>query len=644
MRILLSIAVLFLFCGTAAAICALPRPRGPAGEVPPNQRDPTDPDPGPDPGTPTPDPEPRPDPTPTPTPGDEPGRKPPPNPGGKNGGGGAPRPGAPGRAGGGAVTGGARARPAGQNYRGSWHIWWELNREYLFGLRKYEQTPRDPEDTRSRTDILATYRSRVRRDLSKVAFEPRENDELRATSLRALGRAGTPADAAALLKEFVGKGRKGEIRESAAIGLASLREIRDEKTREAIREGFQRAIRPGGELKGRTLNIATLACGLRARDDELLAKALSERMRSGVRSSNEATALLFACGISRCELLTDELARVVERGRLGKRKVPDLARAHCVLGLAMCGGQSTAPTLTKLLIAKNVGVDTRRAAALGIGLLLREGKLDGVSDKMLQKALVHCFEKEHDQLVKGYCAIAMGAAEKPFLLTRLQKLFQKTGSATVKPYAALALGLAARTMGGKIEKKISRILLKELDKARDFDLAGAISIALGLARSEEAYPVLMKRASSKKLSGAARGPACEALGLMKKHDPEVVKILREAADDSNVHVSLHALLALGFLGQDGTGSVLAKKLVETRSPKVRIHLVVALSHLGGIEAIDPLLEIVNDRKIDHAIRSSAAGALGILLDPRARDPLFEIDAYANPYGLTVATRELVRIY
>ena len=83
---------------------------------------------------------------------------------------------------------------------------------------------------------------------------------------------------------------------------------------------------------------------------------------------------------------------------------------------------------------------------------------------------------------------------------------------------------------------------------------------------------------------------------------------------------------------------------EAKVPSLQIHMVVALGHFGRSGSIDPLLEVLADRRLDPAIRGSAATALGILLDPRTRDPLFEIDAYASPYGLTYATRELVRIY
>ena len=61
-------------------------------------------------------------------------------------------------------------------------------------------------------------------------------------------------------------------------------------------------------------------------------------------------------------------------------------------------------------------------------------------------------------------------------------------------------------------------------------------------------------------------------------------------------------------------------------------------------AIEPLMKIVANTDMNPTMRESAAAALGILCDPRETDPMFEIDASVNPYGLTSATRELVRIY
>ena len=73
-------------------------------------------------------------------------------------------------------------------------------------------------------------------------------------------------------------------------------------------------------------------------------------------------------------------------------------------------------------------------------------------------------------------------------------------------------------------------------------------------------------------------------------------------------------------------------------------MVAALSHLGSTVAIDPLVDVLQNSSLKHTMRESAASALGILVDTREHDPLFELDAHTNPYCLTTAGRALVLVY
>ena len=90
--------------------------------------------------------------------------------------------------------------------------------------------------------------------------------------------------------------------------------------------------------------------------------------------------------------------------------------------------------------------------------------------------------------------------------------------------------------------------------------------------------------------------------------------------------------------------MLVRKLKKTQSESVQVHMVAAISHLGSNAAIDPLLKVLEGKKNKHTMRESAASALGILVDDREHDPLFEIDAHTNPYGLTIAGRAHVLVY
>ena len=105
---------------------------------------------------------------------------------------------------------------------------------------------------------------------------------------------------------------------------------------------------------------------------------------------------------------------------------------------------------------------------------------------------------------------------------------------------------------------------------------------------------------------------------------------------------LHSLRTMPW--DHANARMLVDKLVKTKSQSVQVHMVAALSHLGSHAAVDPLLKVLLDKRGKHTMRESAAAALGILVDDRAHDPLFEIDAHTNPYGLTIAGRALVVVY
>jgi HEAT repeat protein len=533
---------------------------------------------------------------------------------------------------------------SGLSYAGSWRIWWELNREYIFGLRKTHLRGKTITEGGLQIDPKSAYRNKVLEALRKLAADTSAHDELRSVVLRALGRAGTDADAKLFLKMLRTPNLEPRLLEGAALGLGSLPAVSDGKTKWAmldlLRDLFSRQLK----LPDRATHLAILSLSLRGREDEEIVNLLMERCKRSFSSTEEAAAILFGCGLTRDVRLKEVLLSAATTGRFGGRKLQDPARSHCVLALAMCAGRDASLDLAKLLLAKKVQLHTRRSIALALGLLLREGSLDGVSDKALQKTLLLCLDEENDPLVQGYCCIAMGAAKRPFLTNVLFKLLDKKGSAAVRPYAAVALGLAARTVGGEEAYKIRTALLKRLSTARGQETQAALSIALGLAEAPEAREVLAARLAKRSLNGYLRGAACQGIGMIGDPSESTLELLKKALEDGEHEVVEDSALALGFLGEPGTGKLLADTLERTRSPQVQLHMVVALSHLGGTEAVPKLLSLLESRNTRRRTRESAANALGILFDPRERDPLFMIDAYANPYGLTHATRELVRVY
>ncbi|MHC4669452.1 MAG: hypothetical protein ACYTFD_13700, partial [Planctomycetota bacterium] len=594
----------------ATGICNLPPPA-----IPPDATW----DATPPPGDPVPTPTPTPGPGPVPTPRGSP--KPPTTPDPRNGG----------------RTG---ARTPGVSYAASWHLWWELNREHLLGLRQSLKR-RDVITLgpgAGPTGVLDVTRDRVREALREVAARAGRTD-LRAAALCALGRAGNDEDARTFVRLLRAREQPREVREAAAIALGCLPRIEQTAVRLEVRGLIEDLLAGRVRLPRQAHLLAVMAVSLRAREDRALGWSLAARCAEEVRSADEGASLLYGCGLARHPGPLPTLVEAARTGRLGKRRLHDLARSHATLALALSGDAGAATTLVQILRSRRARIHTRRSAALALGLVLRREDLDERQRLKAQHALAKAFDDVRDPVVKGYCAVGMGTAHRPFGLQALVATVDRSGDRVVRPYAALALGLAARRLDGKEAREVKGFLLQESQKAKDIQLAAALSLAVGVSGAKEAKEHLFARLATKRLQAAVRGPAIQGLGLLGETDRRIEQTLVAALDEGADEVVEDAAIALGFLGTRTTARLLVRKLAATRSEPVQAHMVAALSHLGGTAAIQPLLELLRDASRKHTVRASAAAALGILVDVRARDPLFEIDAHTNPYGLTLASRK-----
>jgi len=613
--IFLTILLLTVVTPTGWAICALPPP----AEDPPVEDPPEDePDPPETPNEP-------------PTPGTPPAPPPPPPTTPPN----TTRPSTRLRAG----TGSRRRGP---NYEASWRIWWELNREHLLGLR---QTIRSKDVVSGGSNVNTAriheeYRAKVRAALRIVADKaPRAS--VRAAALRALGRAGNDDDARRFLKVLRKRQLSGTVHESAAIGLGCLTRITDPAIRTDVRDYFDDLLADRVTLGSNSRRLAILALSLRGRTDPVLAMQLAERCAKIKGNDSDSATLLYASGLARDPRLQAVLLRGVKGDRLRGRKLGDVARGRAALGLALSRDPAAIPMLARVLSSRRVRVHTRRSAAIGLGMLMRDENLAEAQQAKGAKALLRAFERDNDPLVRGYAAMAMGTAHTPIGIWNLRRAVDG-GNRIVRPYAAVALGLA--TARSKDARKIRKFLHRELEQSKDIERTAALSIAVGIARADEARDHLFDCLKRRRLKVDVRAPAIQALGLLRQPTREIEETLVKALDDKSNTVVEDASLALGFLGRRETARMLVTKLVKTKSESVQVHMVAALSHLGSHAAVEPLLKVLLDTSGKHTMRESAAAALGILVDDRTNDPMFEIDAHTNPYGLTIAGRALVVVY
>jgi HEAT repeat protein len=534
------------------------------------------------------------------------------------------------------------SRPSGPSYGASWRIWWELNREHMLGLR---QTIRNNEvvsggSTADGQRQAEEYRAKVRIALRQVA-DKATRASVRAAALRALGRAGNDEDARRFLRLLRKRQQPTEIYESAAIGLGTLPRIDDPVAKKELHKFFEDLLANKVWLTSSSRRLAILALSLRGRDDPMLAMKLAAHGSKVRGSASEMPTLLYACGLTKDPRVQSILLDGVKGAKLRGRRLGDEARGRAALGLSLSGDPAAVGVLSRVLSSRRVGVHTRRSAAIGLGMLMRSDKLSDEQRKRGEKALLRAFDRDRDPLVQGYAAMAMGTAHVPIGVALLRKAVDG-GNQVVRPYAALALGLAAdRAANGD---KIRSFLHREFGRSKDIERTAALSIAVGMSGAKDAREDLFDCLRRKRLKVSVRAPAIQALGLLRQPTREIEDTLVTALDDKSNTVVEDASLALGFLGQRKTARLLVGKLKETKSESVQVHMVAAISHLGSNAAIDPLLKVLEGKKNKHTMRESAASALGILVDDREHDPLFEIDAHTNPYGLTIAGRALVLVY
>jgi HEAT repeat protein len=493
-------------------------------------------------------------------------------------------------------------------------------------------------------DPVEAYREAVRTVLREFSGKP-VSDTVRASALRALGRAGSDEDARRFLALLDAKGTKTTVREGAAIGLGLLPAISDPAIRDEVRAFATRVMEGKAGMTGRTQQVALMSLGLRARHDPYLTAGLAAMARRPISDANESAALLFALGLTREPMLVRELTVAARDGKLAGRPLHDVARSHAVMALAMAGNPVAAVDVcSRILNGPDAQPHTRRSAAITLGAVLRRSEPTDETRDVGERVLLRLLADDRDPLVSGYAAVGLGSSAKPSVIRALLRAAGRSNGTVEGPYAVLGLGLAARHLPEEQAKKIRRFLAAEYESCRDLERSGALAIAVGIGRATEARDLLLRRLRTTSAPLQVRALAAQALGVLGERSAEVEKELRKALDDGAPLITENAAIALGMLGHRETAGMLVGKLEKTRSKALQAHMMVALAHLGGTPAIAPLTKILKNGHGEDRVLTCAATVLGILADSREDDALFEIDASVNAYGMTVASRNLVQPY
>jgi HEAT repeat protein len=185
-------------------------------------------------------------------------------------------------------------------------------------------------------------------------------------------------------------------------------------------------------------------------------------------------------------------------------------------------------------------------------------------------------------------------------LAILLEQFDKGSKTMERPYAALALGILG--FQGKADAPKPAALKYEIIDA------------------------LRKDLESLKGDKTALGANAIALGLVGERDAETVKLLTSILADRGVEKKLrgNAAIALGLIGDTAARDAILTALEERQDRDLRVETAVAAGLLGAPEAVEKLVEILNDPKASQFVLGSVALALGQIGDRNAFDPMLNI--------------------
>ncbi len=528
-----------------------------------------------------------------------------------------------------------------------WRLWWIYNREYLLDLRQRIRragagTVTGPSNDAPR-DPLATKRDEVREALRAIVGRPNAHEKLKSSAFIALGRVGTVDDIEACLTTLHSRQHDDAV-SAAALCLGLLPATKDRALNQRIHAAFEKGVKGGGNRSRRVREFSWVAMGLRARHDKMLAMTLARHCTERAWDAMDAAVRIYACGISRDAMLLPEVLRGVRRNKHGGQKLGDRGRSHAIAALGLIKSPLSFDLLLDILKSRRAGRESRRSAALALGRLLREAEWNADLVKAAEKRLLRTFDKNSDDVLRGYCAVALGCARTPLGIDLLKTTVDRGGMPSVKAYAVLALGVATPRLEKKQADTMRAFLATKLVKERDIDMASALSLAVGLAGADEAAADLRARVAKKSLPARVRGAAAEGLGLLGDPSPEAEKVLMAALKTGRQNLVEGVALGLGLLGKRGVAPLLVERLSETRVGVLQGAFTMALGYLGQSNAVDPLLGVLSDKRKRRVVKELSCVALGILGGTAKSDPLFTLDAFFNLFATTPLTHELLTIF
>ncbi|MHC4471167.1 MAG: HEAT repeat domain-containing protein [Planctomycetota bacterium] len=488
--------------------------------------------------------------------------------------------------------GGTAGTPGGS----SWIWWWKLNGEEILGVRaavrrKIFRSATQGEDGE---DLLASARKKVVPAARQVLELDGADPDLKAAAVIALARCGGVSDLHLILRLAENpEGRHDAlVEESAALSLGIL------GVRMPVVRDLLIRIATADDRRTRTRCFAALALGLLREDSDETFAALEGLVGRAEAANDVRVCALLAMGLVGDSRRAPVLAKWIAEGRVRGRKLSEIEQAHVVGALGRTRDPAALPIVSRTL--RTGARLPRRSALIALGQIVPRAPEEA---RLTYTRLLatHC-AGESDVEARNLGLISLGriggrpdAGEDVRRICRQALLAAYRRSKFVeKPFAALALGLLG--LGDKKDSELRYALAKEIrtDLVKGKD-AKSVKEALALA-----------------------------LGMLG--DPEAVLLLEGFLEDraGDPGLRVFATTALGMIGDPGTLPTVLRALGQERDRAVRLACAVSAALIGGPRSLDGLLKALKDDKASQYFLGSTALALGRVGELRAVDPLLAI--------------------
>lgn len=662
--------------------------RGPAGEVPPDSREPSDPPPPPEGGGPQ-------------TPGgDNPGGPTtgggdtggPSTPGGGGsgpgtGGGPSSGPSGGGGGGGGPTTGGV-GKPKGAG-KGSgyedWTFWWNYNKDEILQLKSWVKKMQKNPTTGSSAGafgkkntgkaITSATDESIQKSIVPLLrqFLDEKDISFHIQSAAELGLAKIGDDSIVeTLKKMAVNDNKAyhrEVQESAGLALGLL-----QKDTPEIRSFLIEMIKSGAHDDTFLRPFSAISLGLlgdKNDRDSATRTALIDVLAHKEAKGDIKPACLTAIGLLQNDAAVGDLLTILQTGATsakGSEKLDETEIAYTISALGKIGQPGTdkvgqenvvVEEMIKIVDGKSKvkrSQNERRSAAIALGQIGPRCQ-DAKVQKKVMEVLKNLTEVAQDTQEKNFAIISlgrMGAAKgvdeklRGEMITILRKELTD-GKGLTPPFAALALGLIGRSYfeEGKAapEEEIRAPIRNKFNEEKEAKARGAYAVASGLVHDVLAVEKLKEVLKDNGADKRVRGYCALGLGMIGAADA-VDAIKSTLKNDNDRDLRVQTAMAAGLMG-DGSviGDIVAILKDKDASNYELGSAALALGQIGDESAIDALVDIAKDEKKAYPdlTRALATVALGQIGDRRDVPTLARVATDINYRAHVAAITELLTI-